>query len=431
MKHAMKNTLKPGSIALGLALMLTTLCYGQAFQASPPHNVIYWNGDTSNNQLQTLESSDYTDVIVNFVTPDGNCNLSGSPTDIGTIQALHSYGKTVLVSFGGQGIQYAACANIVPQLATNLATSVMTYGFDGVDIDFEDSNAFLGQPGYYDGVMFLTNLTNDLYNDLPQYQNIITHAPQTPYWTSDYNYAYSNIFFDTGDNIAWFNNQTYNNCPPTDCTAQEKIADYQNIASIVSPLKVLVGVPVSPGAAGNGYLPISDPSGNGNDMTSVILQLQNDFLGQFGGVMGWNYLHDISDDGGNWSSDLLLPLAARPVWVGYDTQTGRCLDSSINGNNGTVYTDTCNGYKSLSQEWYFDVNTIRNIATNQCLDSNSSGNLYTMPCNGGNYQNWWDGLNVSSTAMTMVSSTRTPATQAITRTDALNRSPRLSISSPK
>ncbi|MFZ0589688.1 MAG: hypothetical protein WAM39_04345 [Bryobacteraceae bacterium] len=45
---------------------------------------------------------------------------------------------------------------------------------------------------------------------------------------------------------AWFNNQTYNNCPPTDCTAQEKIADYQNIASIVSPLKVLVGVPVTP-----------------------------------------------------------------------------------------------------------------------------------------------------------------------------------------
>ena len=97
--------------------------------------------------------------------------------------------------------------------------------------------------------------------------------------------------------------------------------------------------------------------------------------------MGWNYLHDISDDGGNWSSDLSLLLAARLVWVGYDVQTGRCLDTSINGNNGTVYTDACNGGDSESQQWYFDVNTIRNTATGQCLDSNSSGNLYTMPCN--------------------------------------------------
>ena len=29
MKCTIKNTLKPGAIALGLGLMLTTLCYGQ------------------------------------------------------------------------------------------------------------------------------------------------------------------------------------------------------------------------------------------------------------------------------------------------------------------------------------------------------------------------------------------------------------------
>ena len=93
-----------------------------------------------------------------------------------------------------------------------IVSFVIGNGFNGVDIDCEDDNGFTGT---YDGIGFLRELTSGLYQALlPSGQNIyITHAPQTPYWdaNSAYKGAYAQIWQQVGDQIAWINNQFYNN----------------------------------------------------------------------------------------------------------------------------------------------------------------------------------------------------------------------------
>ena len=324
MKDTIKNTLKTRYIAL-----LAAACFGQANYAATPHNVIYWNNDTT--QLQTLASSAYTDVIVNFVVPNSSCNL-GSNGGLGsgmaaTIQTLHQKGKTVLVAFGGSNATstaYKACNRNIGNLVGQLQTIVNNNGFDGVDIDFEDDNGFNGK---YDGVNFLTQLTNNLYNALPQGHNLITHAPQTVYWTEKFkgypNPPYPLVFQNTQGSVAWFNNQSYNNClngGNTDCTAQQKFNSYRAIVRLgVPPAKLLVGLPVAYCATtdnnnqcnGDGYIPLN--TGSPNDVQILISELQGAYPNQFGGVMGWNYIDDVTYDSGNWGANIayLLKITQR------------------------------------------------------------------------------------------------------------------------
>lgn len=217
-----------------------------------------------------------------------------------------------LISFGNSpSAAYQACYySGVDSLASQIAKYVTDNGFDGVDIDFEDTSGFDGTGGY-DGVDFLTQLTDDLYSRLPQFQNIITHAPETPYLLQKYSYdnyqypPYDQLYWNTANEIAWFNVQTYNNCPPTDCTAQNKIDNYISIVQSwgIPSIKLVVGVPVDycgttdpndPNTCtGNGY--IQAGNGNGNDMYNVISQLESTYPNQFGGVMGWDFILDSQD----------------------------------------------------------------------------------------------------------------------------------------
>jgi serine/threonine-protein kinase len=74
-------------------------------------------------------------------------------------------------------------------------------------------------------------------------------------------------------------------------------------------------------------------------------------------------------------------------WTWQNHATLLCLDSNSSGN---VYTLGCNG--GNFQLWIDSQNSlgdqIKNYQTGRCLDSNTSGSVYTLPCNGGTFQRW-------------------------------------------
>jgi len=268
-------------------------------ETTPPRNIIYFDSKANQIPLEGIGTLPYTDVIVGFLVPDANLDLHGAGGAFNkdlqsNILTLQNAGKNVLISVGGGGgfpsSAYQSYAQNVNGFVNQIVNFVATYGFNGVDIDYEDSRGFTGS---YDGVGFLIELTSALAEALPSGQNIVTHAPQTPYWDSCWNNApYAQIWQQVGNQIAWINNQFYNN-PSWDATPDLKVQWYQSVAAITGAQKLMVGALVAEVGHDEGYLSLDQMVAN------VIVPLQVKFGSQFGGVMGWQFAFDQAGAWGN------------------------------------------------------------------------------------------------------------------------------------
>ncbi|KZP29177.1 glycoside hydrolase family 18 protein [Athelia psychrophila] len=179
-----------------------------------------------------------------------------------------------------------------PNLAAqNLATWVKAYDVDGVDIDFEDLQAFNGGTGSAEN--WLITFTTELRSLLPAGQYIISHAPLAPWFQPAPRWGgggYLKVDSSVGSLVDFYNVQFYNQgtteyttCAgllTTSSSAWPNTALFQIAASGVSQNKLVIGKPATAADASNGYV-------DSGTLATCVSQAAS--KGWKGGVMVWQW----------------------------------------------------------------------------------------------------------------------------------------------
>ncbi|MFC3575910.1 glycoside hydrolase family 18 protein [Streptomyces yaanensis] len=235
--------------------------------ALPKHAVTgYWQNFNNGATVQKISDvpSQYDIIAVAFAdatsTPGAvsftldSAGLGGYTVDQfkADIKAKQAAGKKVIVSVGGQnGTISVADSTSATNFANSVYSLMQTYGFDGVDIDLENSlNAtYMTQA--------LRQLSSKAGSSL-----IITMAPQTIDMQSTSN-AYFQTALNIKDILTVVNTQYYNSGSMLGCDgkvySQGSVDFLTALACIqleggLSPSQVGLGVPASTSGAGSGYV---------------------------------------------------------------------------------------------------------------------------------------------------------------------------------
>jgi chitinase len=201
------------------------------------------------------ESTSTPGAVTFGLDPELSSALGGYTDDQfkADVAALHSRGKKVILSVGGEAGRVSVGDGAS---ATNFANSVRSimaeYGFDGVDIDLENglNPTFMGQA--------LHSLRTQVGSSL-----IITMAPQTIDMQSTGG-SYFALALNIKDILTVVHTQFYNSgsmlgCDQSQAYGQGNVNFITALACIqlengLRPDQVAVGLPAGPGAAGGGVV---------------------------------------------------------------------------------------------------------------------------------------------------------------------------------
>lgn len=238
-------------------------------------NVFYYTGG-----VPSINLANSCNTVNQSVFP-GTALLDCSSLAAG-IQACQSKGKIVTISLGGSSgsigfsddTQAKAFAQTIWDLFLGGSSNTRPFGsavLDGIDLDIEGGS----QTGY---TAFVSTLRGLMAGGSKQYY--ITAAPQCPFPDSYLGPTLNQVQFDAVY-VQFYNNwcglNNYNN------KNAWNFGTWDNWAKTVSPnsnVKIYIGAPASPTAAGSGYV---DPS----TFSNIIQQVQSQYT-SFGGVMLWD-----------------------------------------------------------------------------------------------------------------------------------------------
>lgn len=205
------------------------------------------------------------------------------------LDEYHAAGIALMVSAFGSTDSPTSNGQDPTDVAQRLAAWVKQYGLDGVDIDYEDMPAMNSNQAEQWLITFQTTL-----RQLLPAPYLISHAPVAPWFTSGSNYpsgAYVSVHQQTGSGIDWYNVQFYNQGSGVyeDCHSlitnsgsewpDTSVMGINSYAKV--PLdKIVIGKPLDPGAADNGYV-------DGSLLATCVAQAQSE--GWNAGVMFWEW----------------------------------------------------------------------------------------------------------------------------------------------
>lgn len=291
----------------------------------------YWLSDADIPTLvQNWKSANITHVLLTFILDDLDNGLYADTSMIPAFEALSPENQKLMldnfivgVSLGGAAAWPVPISKVYTEgkykddptlFKTDLLTLIPknsdgTYAFSYFDFDLEgleqniDVNAFSS---------FFGTVAQDLKTDIPGC--LISHAPQTPYFTDSFQNVYTQFYTQYKDVIDFFNIQYYNNGLSntfeqifinSDSTDFPGVAVAQLIQKGIPGRAIVVGKPVNASEGSQGYVPLNPITESGtlaNDVQQAFLTSSLAEWATSGGVMIWYYNTQVTLGNGTYLS---------------------------------------------------------------------------------------------------------------------------------